>query len=119
MNSLKEDGTTAYLRRFEDWHFAYLRGVHRPWVGSPLQQSHVEFLRDVSETRQLVDSGASRKDDAGGGVHHLLEREEAVALDEPTLHLADIDGGVQTLSEVHDDVGTHHLIGQSVSQAAK
>mmetsp|Transcript_10831 Transcript_10831/g.23298 ORF Transcript_10831/g.23298 Transcript_10831/m.23298 type:complete len:287 (+) Transcript_10831:1327-2187(+) len=93
-----------------------LGGVYGALVGRILQQADAEVKGDVIGSGDLVGSGAAREELAGAHPavllvppDQLLQAGPAHALDKGTLHLADINGGVDGVAHIHHDVCTQHL----------
>eukprot|EP00968_Pinguiococcus_pyrenoidosus_P023204 scaffold3643_cov267-Pinguiococcus_pyrenoidosus.AAC.5 len=87
------------------------RAVNGKRIGGIVQEVHPEILGNVVRRRDLVESGPSREELARP--HPLvilvppdgfLRREPPKALHEAPFDLADVNHGVDGLSEVHEDV---------------
>lgn len=96
----KEDGRPQK----EGWLPHSLGGIDGLLVGAVTEQGHSELGGDAAEGRDLVGAGAAGVQDPVWGVVQLLQSEEAKALDKRPFHLSNIDGGIQTGANIHDNV---------------
>ena len=91
----------------ECWH---LRRVYCTNIGTSSQQRNVEFFRNVVSWWYFVVGRTASDDEAIGCKKRFFQSEQTEALNKTSLDLADVNGRIDTLAQIHDDIRPHNFV---------
>ena len=87
-------------------HFAWIDGVR---IGRTSQEGNIELFGNVIGWGNFVVGRSSRDNLSAGGKKRLLQSEETQSLNKSTFNLTNIEGWIETFTQVHDNVRSQHL----------